>query len=63
MRMTDAAQPDADNPRRWRATPWSMVVVQFIMSISFGIVGPIMPLYLPILGVAFVFKSWWNAPP
>jgi DHA1 family multidrug resistance protein-like MFS transporter len=47
--MRDAAP--ADDPPRWRVTLWSMVAVQFIMSVAFGIVGPIMPLYLPELGV------------
>jgi DHA1 family multidrug resistance protein-like MFS transporter len=46
-----ASDPDHWEPPRWRVTLWSMVAVQFIMSISFGIVGPIMPLYLPELGV------------
>jgi nitrate/nitrite transporter NarK len=49
--MTDAAPPAPNEPQRWRLTLWSMVAVQFIMSISFSIVGPIMPLYLPELGV------------
>ena len=47
----EPAPPASDEPPRWRVTLWSMVGVQFIMSISFGIVGPIMPLYLPELGV------------
>src|SRR5580704_10897488 len=49
--MNQPAPPQADEPPRWRVTLWSMVGVQFIMSISFGIVGPILPLYLPELGV------------
>src|SRR5689334_5332810 len=49
--MIETAPPAPDEPPRWRVTLWSMVGVQFIMSISFGIVGPIMPLYLPELGV------------
>jgi DHA1 family multidrug resistance protein-like MFS transporter len=36
----------------WRRTLWAMVAVQFVMSISFSIVSPIMPLFLPDLGVA-----------
>src|SRR5580698_11639375 len=49
--MNEPAPATTDEPIGWRVTLWSMVAVQFIMSISFGIVGPIMPLYLPELGV------------
>jgi MFS transporter, DHA1 family, multidrug resistance protein len=35
----------------WRLTLWTMVAVQFVMSVAFSIVGPIMPLFLPELGV------------
>jgi hypothetical protein len=38
-RMTDAAPPDADNPPRRRATPWSVAAARITMSISFGVVG------------------------
>src|SRR6201994_3289663 len=41
---TEAAAP-------WRRTLWTMVGVQFVMSISFSILSPIMPLFLPELGV------------
>jgi DHA1 family multidrug resistance protein-like MFS transporter len=36
---------------RWRVTLWAMVSVQLIMSLSFSILSPIMPLFLPELGV------------
>ena len=53
--MTDPAPPDPPGdetePPRWRVALWSMVAVQFIMSVAFSIVAPIMPLYLPELGV------------
>ena len=54
--MNDTAPPAVietldREPARWRVSLWSMVAVQFIMSVAFGIVGPIMPLYLPELGV------------
>lgn len=42
---TEAAAP-------WRRTLWTMVGVQFVMSISFSILSPIMPLFLPELGVS-----------
>jgi DHA1 family multidrug resistance protein-like MFS transporter len=49
--MTESEPNAPDDPPRWRLALWSMVAVQFIMSIAFSIVGPIMPLYLPELGV------------
>ena len=53
--MTDIAMPrpsgDENEPRGWRVVLWSMVGVQFIMSTAFSMVAPIMPLYLPALGV------------
>jgi len=39
---------------RWRVTLWAIVTVQLIMSLSFSILSPIMPLYLPELGVTTV---------
>jgi hypothetical protein len=36
---------------QWHRTLWTMVAVQFVMSIAFSIVAPIMPLFLPDLGV------------
>ena len=41
----------AENPR-WRRTLRSMVAVQLTMSIAFSVVHPIMPLFLPDLGVS-----------
>ena len=38
-------------PPDWRRTMWAMVVIQFIMTMSFTILSPIMPLFLPELGV------------
>ena len=35
----------------WRVTLWAMVAVQIVMSISFSILSPIMPLFLPDLGI------------
>jgi MFS transporter, DHA1 family, multidrug resistance protein len=53
--MTEPDQPaqpgESNEAPRWRLTLWSMVAVQFIMSIAFSIVSPIMPLFLPELGV------------
>src|SRR5579871_867105 len=35
----------------WRQTLWAMVAVQFVMTMSFSMLTPIMPLFLPVLGV------------
>ena len=35
----------------WQRTLWAMVGIQFIMTMSFSFLSPIMPLFLPILGV------------
>jgi DHA1 family multidrug resistance protein-like MFS transporter len=35
----------------WRVTLWAMVAVQIVMSLSFSILSPVMPLFLPDLGV------------
>ncbi len=48
MTATDAQR---DESPTWRRSLWAMVAVQFVMSISFNIVAPVMPLYLPDLGV------------
>lgn len=40
----------AVNPR-WAVTLWSMVGLQLVMSLSFTILAPIMPLFLPQVGV------------
>src|SRR5215467_5361564 len=35
----------------WRATLWAMVAIQFVMTMAFSMLTPIMPLFLPELGV------------
>ena len=40
-----------DESPTWRRTLWTMVAVQFTMSVAFSIVQPVMPLFLPDLGV------------
>jgi DHA1 family multidrug resistance protein-like MFS transporter len=45
---TDTAAPAAAN---WRHTLWAMVAIQFIMTMAFSVLTPIMPLFLPELGV------------
>jgi DHA1 family multidrug resistance protein-like MFS transporter len=55
MDVTGAGQarqsPAGAEGPRWQRTLWAMVGVQFVMSISFSILSPIMPLFLPELGV------------
>jgi len=36
----------------WQRTLWLMVGVQFIMSVALSVISPILPLYLPELGVS-----------
>src|SRR5215469_906214 len=36
---------------QWRSTLWAMVAVQFVMTMAFSMLTPIMPLLLPELGV------------
>src|SRR5438270_7387240 len=35
----------------WRQTLWAMVGIQFVMTGAFSMLTPIMPLFLPVLGV------------
>jgi DHA1 family multidrug resistance protein-like MFS transporter len=35
----------------WRRTLWAMVFIQFVMTAAFSMLTPIMPLFLPVLGV------------
>ncbi|MBV9016914.1 MAG: MFS transporter [Alphaproteobacteria bacterium] len=35
----------------WRQTLWAMVGIQFVMTSAFSMLSPIMPLFLPVLGV------------
>ena len=43
----DRQQPSAE----WQRTLWAMVGIQFVMTMSFSMLTPIMPLFLPVLGV------------
>src|ERR1700758_3991624 len=50
--MMDAARPADDRTAsNWQVTLWAMVGIQFIMTMSFSFLSPIMPLFLPDLGV------------
>src|SRR6185312_4256873 len=48
----DAASPPTITPEAdWSRTLWVMVGIQFVMTLSFTVLSPIMPLFLPELGV------------
>jgi len=44
-------EPEATPLSPWQTTLWAMVGIQFIMTMSFSFLSPIMPLFLPELGV------------
>jgi DHA1 family multidrug resistance protein-like MFS transporter len=45
------AADDSGAATRWRNTLWAMVGIQFIMTSAFSMLTPILPLFLPVLGV------------
>src|SRR5271168_1456717 len=47
IKDSDRRQPEA----QWQRTLWAMVGIQFVMTMSFSMLTPIMPLFLPVLGV------------
>jgi MFS transporter, DHA1 family, multidrug resistance protein len=51
-RIAGSGQP-AENTASpaWRRTLWAMVGIQFVMTMAFSMLTPIMPLFLPVLGV------------
>jgi MFS transporter, DHA1 family, multidrug resistance protein len=46
-----AAAGEAAGVAHWRQTLWAMVGIQFVMTMAFSMLTPIMPLFLPELGV------------
>ena len=46
-----AALPTVSVAPHWRQTLWAMVGIQFVMTAAFSMLTPIMPLFLPVLGV------------
>src|SRR5437763_11581564 len=57
-RQTSAAEEgpsiageEAGAAAHWRQTLWAMVAIQFVMTMAFSMLTPIMPLFLPVLGV------------
>jgi MFS transporter, DHA1 family, multidrug resistance protein len=53
MSTTDlaAASTPSDAPATWRRTLWAMVAVQFVMSVALTGMSPVLPLFLPSIGV------------
>src|SRR5215469_4338750 len=47
----DAEAAEAGFAAHWQGTLWAMVGVQFVMTMAFSMLTPIMPLFLPELGV------------
>jgi MFS transporter, DHA1 family, multidrug resistance protein len=47
----DSVQPTLPAAVSWQRTLWAMVGIQFIMTMAFSFLTPIMPLFLPVLGV------------
>jgi len=47
-----AAMVAPDSAANWRQTLWAMVAIQFITAVANSVLTPIMPLFLPELGVA-----------
>jgi MFS transporter, DHA1 family, multidrug resistance protein len=48
--LTEASGQQLASPQ-WQRTLWAMVGIQFVMTMSFSMLTPIMPLFLPVLGV------------
>ena len=45
------AAADGSAAAQWQRTLWAMVGIQFVMTAAFSMLSPIMPLFLPVLGV------------
>ena len=50
-RSTDTPAPADTTASSWQLTLWAMVGIQFVMTMAFSFLSPIMPLFLPDLGV------------
>ena len=48
----NAAGTDTSAAATWQRTLWAMVGIQFVMTAAFSMLSPIMPLFLPVLGVS-----------
>jgi MFS transporter, DHA1 family, multidrug resistance protein len=50
-RSTETSAPAESTASSWQLTLWAMVGIQFVMTMAFSFLSPIMPLFLPDLGV------------
>ena len=50
--MAEADTTGTTDAPQWQLTMWTMVAVQVIMTLSFTFLSPVMPLFLPHLGVS-----------
>ena len=50
-RSTETSAPAETTASSWQLTLWAMVGIQFVMTMAFSFLSPIMPLFLPDLGV------------
>ena len=48
----NTAGTDTNAAAPWKRTLWAMVGIQFVMTAAFSMLSPIMPLFLPVLGVS-----------
>jgi DHA1 family multidrug resistance protein-like MFS transporter len=51
MQHPSAVAADGSAAAQWQRTLWAMVGIQFVMTAAFSMLSPIMPLFLPVLGV------------
>jgi MFS transporter, DHA1 family, multidrug resistance protein len=51
MQRPGAVATDGTTAAQWQRTLWAMVGIQFVMTAAFSMLSPIMPLFLPVLGV------------
>jgi hypothetical protein len=51
MQHPSGAAADGSAATQWQRTLWAMVGIQFVMTAAFSMLSPIMPLFLPVLGV------------
>ena len=51
MQRPSGAAADGNTTTQWQGTLWAMVGIQFVMTAAFSMLSPIMPLFLPVLGV------------
>ncbi|HEV2186816.1 MAG TPA: MFS transporter, partial [Stellaceae bacterium] len=54
LRAGETERTDAEEigaAAHWQQTLWAMVAIQFVMTMAFSMLTPIMPLFLPELGV------------